>query len=350
MSLHRYIVPPPLALAVHPAPPPKKPEPKDKEKDKSKEKEDKDKENGAKDDDKGRKEEKKDKNEKKEKNEKDDKDDTAEKTAADVKDGKDVADNAKLEAQAQDQGQGGKKGKKGKKGDKSGPPTRIDVEAKVAATAPADNAQGGMPPTPMTPTSMVPEPPTPATLQPNQADVPGPKTPSPKGGEDNQAKASSPAKAGSRETDENKADAPEAPLSPLPSLRLLSPAPHRPLRAKLDLDPSRPYPPIATDPRGAYHKYAKAVQGQKIYVDVTKDGWLVEQWREKPEREALERLSGESERRRMREVEAAKKSRVVRKVPETAEGLIKELWNDLVEAPNNWVSTDHDLTRVKGDY
>lgn len=146
--------------------------------------------------------------------------------------------------------------------------------------------------------------------------------------------------------DKAKADIPskpveEEPAKPLIPLRLLPPCPHRPLRSRLDLNPIRPYPPIDTDPRGAYHKYAKAMQNESLLIDVTKDGWLTEQWREKTEREALARLTGEAEKQRLREVATAMKECEMRKVPQTAEGIILELWNDLVDAKSNEVSKFH---------
>ena len=54
--------------------------------------------------------------------------------------------------------------------------------------------------------------------------------------------------------------------------------------------------------------------------------------------EALARLRGDAERQRQREVEAEKRRRTVRKVPKTAEGIVLELYNDLVEAKHNEVS------------
>jgi hypothetical protein len=124
---------------------------------------------------------------------------------------------------------------------------------------------------------------------------------------------------------------------PLPPLRLLPPVPHRPLRSRLDLDPTAQYPPIDTDPRGAYHKYAKAVGGETLYIDVTRDGWLTEQWKEKGEREALARLTGKADRQQVREMANAKRENQKRRVPSTGEGIILDLWNDLVEAKSNEV-------------
>jgi len=74
-----------------------------------------------------------------------------------------------------------------------------------------------------------------------------------------------------------------------------------------------------------------------IYIDVTKDGWLADQWREKPEREALARLRGETEERKEREIEAVRKSREKRKAPKTSGGVLVDLWNDLAETTNQEV-------------
>ncbi|RXK38616.1 hypothetical protein M231_04122 [Tremella mesenterica] len=129
-------------------------------------------------------------------------------------------------------------------------------------------------------------------------------------------------------------DKEEEPEEIPPPLKLAGPAPPQPVRAKLDLDPSRPYPPIPIDPRGAYHKYAKGVQAEVMYIDVTKDGWLTEQWKERPEREALALLTGEAEKQRQRELRRLKEEKLQgeRKVPDTAEGILRELWNDLAQA------------------
>lgn len=124
------------------------------------------------------------------------------------------------------------------------------------------------------------------------------------------------------------------------SLVLLSPAPNRPLRARLNLSHSVVYPPVNTDPRGAYHKYAKAVGAEIIYVDVTKDGWLTQQWKERNEREAMKRLTGEWERELQKEIEKERKRAIKKTVPKTSEGLLLDLWNELVEANNHEVSDD----------
>nr|XP_019042348.1 hypothetical protein I302_08950 [Kwoniella bestiolae CBS 10118]OCF21278.1 hypothetical protein I302_08950 [Kwoniella bestiolae CBS 10118] len=278
MSLHRYFVPPPLALAVHPAPPPK-PKPTEKEK------------------------AEKDKAEKEAKDKKDDQQDRDKKKADDADD---------------------KKDEKEKKQEKDEPAT------------------------PATPGSMVPEPPTPA---PGAADD-KPETPEEdKANVDHEKptgvkKDPTEAKEGQPEprstnlkdlTPEPEEQEPEKPLEPI---RLLPPAPFRPIRTKLDLNPLKPYPPIPTDPRGAYHAYAKAVGNEVIYVDVTKDGWLTEQWKERSEREALKRLTGEWERELQRELEKQRENEKIREVPGTAQGILLELWNVLVEADNHEIAVD----------
>lgn len=93
-----------------------------------------------------------------------------------------------------------------------------------------------------------------------------------------------------------------------------------------------------TDPRGRYHKYAKAVGAGVIYVDVTKDGWLTQQWKERNEREAMKRLTGEWERELQKEIEKERKRAIKKTVPKTSEGLLLDLWNELVEANNHEVS------------
>jgi hypothetical protein len=327
MSLHKYLVPPPLVLAVHPAPPPK--------------------------------------------------------TTKDVKEVKDVKDPKDVKGPKDPKAD--KKGKDGKEANddhKDKPDTKPKNVEKNAANDVKDQVDNHIKPvepvepvdtpvpepaTPLTPASMIPEPPTPGTAHPVRADdkaaaavtpaahagadadVPAPKNLKANPGKNGTPVVDSSDKGSGDGKDKSDTVNPDddAPSTPLPApepLRLLCPAPNRPPRARLDLDPSRPYPPIVTDPRGAYHKYAKAVQAEMIYVDVTKDGWLVEQWREKPEREGLEALTGEAERRARREMEANERRKVVRKVPETAEGLIKDLWNDLVEAESNEVS------RVSGPF
>jgi hypothetical protein len=50
---------------------------------------------------------------------------------------------------------------------------------------------------------------------------------------------------------------PQSNNEPLPEpLCLLGPPPQYLIQARLDLDPSKPWPPIEADPRGAYHLYA----------------------------------------------------------------------------------------------
>jgi hypothetical protein len=134
---------------------------------------------------------------------------------------------------------------------------------------------------------------------------------------------------------------PEPELEPQP-LRLIGPPPKYPIRTRLDLNPSHPWPPIESDPRGAYHHYAKGCYKgiiESVYIDVTKDGWMSEHWREKSERDALEKLRGEDLRKARRELEWQRKLRQRRKVPKSAGEVLLMLWNLLVEAPNNEVST-----------
>ena len=132
----------------------------------------------------------------------------------------------------------------------------------------------------------------------------------------------------------------DAELEPEP-LRLIGPPPKYPIRTRLDLDPSKPWPPVEPDPRGAYHLYAKGCNKgiiESVYIDVTKDGWMSEHWREKSERDALERLRGEDLKRAKRELEVEARRREIRKVPKKAGDVLLMLWNMLVEAPNNEVS------------
>ncbi|OCF74261.1 hypothetical protein I204_04631 [Kwoniella mangroviensis CBS 8886] len=284
MSLHRYFVPPPLALAVHPAPPPK-PKPTDKKTENKKEK--------------------------------------------DAKDDKDI--------------------------DKP----KDEVKEKVNKDEEQKRKEREGPATPVTPGSMVPEP---ATPTPGDGDD-GADTPQAddkavvenKGraekGEDPQPadeKKDSPDKNKSKSTQikdltpdpEPEPAPPEESEKPLEPIRLLPPAPFRPIRTQLDINPLKPYPLIPSDPRGAYHAYAKAVGNEVIYVDVTKDGWLTEQWKERSEREALKRLTGEWQRDLKRELEKQRESNKVRELPKTAEGILLELWNVLVEADNHEISVD----------
>ncbi|WWC61001.1 uncharacterized protein I303_103578 [Kwoniella dejecticola CBS 10117] len=322
MSLHRYFVPPPLALAVHPAPPPKA-RPTEKEKE------------------------------------------NAEKEAKD----KDKKDNKQEPAN--------------NKEDKVQPDH--DNKKDKAAVQPE-------PETPATPGSLIPEPPTPAPgalphtekeekakadgsdrLVGDAAKIDGEHTrarPVDNVAADIPGKANEKKEANSKSNDEKgkannnqanqgtnkdkarvslkditpppeaentKAQEAEPPLEPI---RLLPPAPLRPVRTKLDLNPAKPYPPINTDPRGAYHAYAKAVGNEVIYIDVTKDGWLTEQWKERSEREALKRLTGEWERELEREMEKQRERNKIKDVPSTAQGILLELWNVLAELENHEIPVD----------
>lgn len=126
---------------------------------------------------------------------------------------------------------------------------------------------------------------------------------------------------------------------PPPTLTLLPPVPFKAIRTELAIHPGVAYPPVYSDPRGAYHKYAKANQLEGLtYIDICKDGWLFPQWKDKAEREALARLRGDAEKQRLREVAKAKERSIIRQVPESAERILLELWNDLVEAPAHEVS------------
>jgi hypothetical protein len=197
--------------------------------------------------------------------------------------------------------------------------------------------------TPPSPGSMVPEPGTPGTNEPltpapaanGATDVPQVPPPQvdPKGQSDKK-------KDGQDDTEKEKEEE-----APPPPLRLLGPVPHRPIRTKLDLNPAIPYPPINTDPRGAYYKYAKYMQGEWILIDIPKDGWLAEQWREKPEREALARLRGESDKVARREAERMRQLAQIRQLPESADAILLDLWNDLVEALNHEVCGTHTVPR-----
>ena len=326
MSLHRYIVPPPLAVAFHPAPPKptKKHDKKDDAKDAKKDDKKDDKVDDKKDDQKDDKEKKREKGIEKKDNEADDKAD-------------DKADHKT--------GEGDKKEKKEDMDNKVDPiAVKGNVVVKPASPAardrngprpvtPAKAAPTPAPRTPVSAGSMVPEPPTPvggvpptppAELKAGDSvpPVPAPNSATPKG----EAKAK----------EDNKDGEGEKVAEPEP-LRLLGPPPHGPLRTRIDLNQSRQYPPIKSDPRGAYHKYAKAIQGEQIYIDVTKDGWLAEQWRDKPEREALANLRGETEKQRERQIEADRKRGELKKVPQTSGGILVDLWNELAEASNQEV-------------
>ena len=291
MSLHFYVVPPPLALAVHPAPPlalPKKENKADKE---------------------GR-----------------DKKPIEGDKKGDQKDNRDANDDKKDKQ--------GVKDDKAEQGDKPDKPAKYQADRAVKDDK-AQEQDGPAADAPLSPASNIPEPPTPAvgatpdtpveTKEPSPV-VPPPKAdpkPSDSGGDDKPSKA------------KKAAEDPKVPPEPL---QLLAPAPPRPLRARLDLNPVAPYPPINTDPRGAYYKYAKGAQAEWVLIDVTKDGWLAEQWREKSEREALAGLRGDTERQKEREIEKNRRMTELRKVPNTSEEVLLHLWNDLAEAPAYEVS------------
>lgn len=314
MSLHRYLVSPPLAIAIAPAkphPPPrteKKPEPQDKVKQEEK----------------------------------------------------------KVEGPAPDPNQ---------KTDAD--PTKSKADGVVTSQAePKADAQGVVP---NTPGSMVPEPPTPADGVDGQAS-PVPDTPIIQvkaASSDTKPKPDDPIAAAKDKAkdDKDKVNAdqshelkaepdadksnptskepfigplpkpygpePEPELEPEP-LRLIGPPPKYPIRTRLDLKPSQPWPPIESDPRGAYHHYAKGCYKgiiESVYIDVTKDGWMGEHWKEKSERDALAKLRGEDLRKARRELEWQGKLRQRRKVPKSAGEVLLMLWNLLVEAPNNEVSS-----------
>lgn len=287
MSLQRRVALPPLALGIHPAPPPKKVEKKEEKKGEAR--------SGEK---KGEK---------------------------------------KPEDKAEEQGKEDGQGKEAKEA--------IDDKADKtpeAAASPVKAAEAGSPASaPASPGSMIPEPPTPGSnapptpaldaAPPAASDaVAGAQVPPPQLKDSKSQPTEAEPKAEVKDTEE--------PTTPPPPIRLIGPVPPRPVRTKLDLDPATPYPPINTDPRGAYYKYAKFNQGEWICIDITKDGWLSEQWREKPEREALARLRGESDAAAKREAERMQRLTQVRQVPEKADEILLQLWNDLVEAPSNEVS------------
>ncbi|KAK4686676.1 hypothetical protein P7C73_g3459, partial [Tremellales sp. Uapishka_1] len=216
-----------------------------------------------------------------------------------------------------------KEAEKDKKADKDKKPAEpLKAQEKDAAkddkARPAENVAS---PVPASPNSMIPEPPTPG---PGAA----PPTPTP-------ADSKSPRKKNPSLPKEQ-----EKPAEAVGPLKLLSPAPHNYLRAKLDLNPAKPYPPIPADPRGAYHQYAHAVGNEIVYVDITKDSWLGEQWKERSEREALARLTGETERQRLHEIEIDKKRRVKRAVPRGSGEIVMQLWNDVAEAPRRELAVD----------
>ena len=245
---------------------------------------------------------------------------------------------------------------------------KADRVVKPQAEPKAD-VQGGAP---NTPGSMVPEPPSPDHA--NAQASPTPDTPIPQVKDvSKEPKADDPIDKAKDEKDITKADpsddnkdkhdtdkpnpAPKEPfIGPLPKpygpepepelepepLRLIGPPPKYPIRTRLDLNPSYPWPPIESDPRGAYHHYAKGCYKgiiESVYIDVTKDGWMSEHWKEKSERDALAKLRGEDLRKARRELEWQGKLRQRRKVPKSAGEVLLMLWNLLVEAPNNEVST-----------
>jgi hypothetical protein len=309
MSLHRYLVSPPLAIAIAPAkphPPPrteKKPEPQDKVKQEEK----------------------------------------------------------KVEGPAPDPNQ---------KADADPTKPKADGVDKPPAEPKADGQVG----VPDTPGSMLPEPPTPADgADDDNAQVPPtPNTPlvpvkdeKPKDDDPTAIVKDDKDKTNANPPDETKlkpdidksnptpkepfigplpkpyGPEPEPELEPEP-LRLIGPPPKYPIRTRLDLNPSHPWPPIESDPRGAYHHYAKGCYKgiiESVYIDVTKDGWMSEHWKEKSERDALEKLRGEDLRKARRALEWQGKLRQRRKVPKSAGEVLLMLWNLLVEAPNNEVST-----------
>ena len=305
MSFHRYIVPPPLVLAVHPAPPPK-PQPEVK-KDK---------------DGKPIVQAKKDKDGKPvppvKDGEKAKPADDKDKVQVREKDDKDSPDSPKSDAAEPPTPAPGEDAKeeegKATKGDKIGAAKVQDEVGKGEDQCrPADDKKDS----------------------PEQKDKTDEKVK-----DESDKKDEGKGEKDKKDKDKDEKEKEQEPEVPPPPLNLAGPAPARPLRARLDLDPSQPYPPVHVDPRGAYHKYAKAVQGEMIYLDVTKDGWLAEQWRERPEREALAELTGVAERDRQREMSRVIEAEMtgVRKVPETAEEILKDLWNDLAKAPSNEVS------------
>lgn len=287
MSLHRFIVPPPLAIGIHPAP---LPTPKTDSK----------------------KQEETDK--------KINKNDGAEGARADPDDKQKARDTPDEKEKAKTKGEN--------------PPAQNQCQPS---------------PGPESPGSMINEPPTPAS----GAKIPPSPAPTPQADskparhsitEEHNVEAVEDAKIKASEGPSEIADGvkgkDDAPRTPEP-LRLLSPAPKRPVKARLDLDTSKPYPPINTDSRGAYYQYAKALQNEVIYVDIMKDGWMFDQWRSRSEREALAALRGETEIERRKEIEEEKAKRMKRKVPKTSEAILVELWNDLVKAEYNEVSPAH---------
>lgn len=129
--------------------------------------------------------------------------------------------------------------------------------------------------------------------------------------------------------------------APVKPLDLAGPKPLKPLVAEMEADLAAcQYPAILCDPRGAYHKYARMMTGDspRIRIDMVRDGWLHEPWRERTERDALERLDGRATTRLAKSLEKAAERRGTRKVPHSAEELLKELWNDCLDMPHREVS------------
>jgi hypothetical protein len=302
MSLHRFVAPPPLVLAMHPAPA-RPSNPSDKNKDKPK--------------------------------------DGEVKQAVDAKDKKEDRDPKDVDEQKAEAVP-----KEGVEKKMIDGPLPLSGGAAIPQTVKKlDDKLAGQ--VPDSPGSMVPEPPTP---------LPGaetPDTPIPekaKGGEEGTKIAAQPTsvpppttvkanddlpKQGETKPDESKSE-----TDPLPEpepVRLLCPAPPRPVRTRVDLNPAKPYPPIQTDPRGVYYHYAKESYAQ--WIDLAKDGWLADQWRERTEREALARLRGETETQRMREIDADKKRREKKVLPKEATAILADIWNACVEAHGEEVST-----------
>jgi hypothetical protein len=244
-------------------------------------------------------------------------------------------------------------------------PTKPKADGVVKPQAePKAAVQGGVPDTPG---SMVPEPPTPDHDNAQPSPTPNIPLAAVKDvSDDKKPKADDPIAIPIDDKDQTKAEpsgeakadsTPKEPfIGPLPKpygpepepelepepLRLIGPPPKYPIRTRLDLNPSHPWPPIESDPRGAYHHYAKGCYKgiiESVYIDVTKDGWMSEHWKEKSERDALEKLRGEDLRKARRALEWQGKLRQRRKVPKSAGEVLLMLWNLLVEAPNNEVST-----------
>lgn len=317
MSLHPYIPPPPLALAITPAPPYKQ------------QKSDKPKDTG------GEKKADNDHDHDKLKASPKAKIDDADKKA-DGDDG--VKPDAKQKKEGQDEGPAEQHEK-----------TLVDRQpgrAQGQTPQPQPLPPADVPETPLTPVSMIPGPPTP------DPDV---QLANAKGEAEADAKPvahTSDAQKGDKiktkdEKDNDKADAEadaEKEVEPEPEpLRLIGPAPHTPIRTRLDMNPLKPYPPIDTDPRGAYHLYAKGCGAEWILIDVTKDGWMAEEWKGREERDALARLRGLDVKKAGGGVHAKGAGDVSgwglgREVPKTAGEVLVQLWNDLVEAPYNEVS------------